>query len=171
MDSERQASIVMRNEKTARAIRQKYKKITSDQLPLHFFAVSSSDYIVQTVGVSPEDVFPLPVDTTGIPALRRHCYQIPAKSRLDALTHYREGILAELISSLYMWSSQYKVQRRSTLRKVVEKPLQVGRHPWTFAYHRLMKALQETGAIIGNCVTGIKLLLESCILEKSGALP
>ena len=102
MDSERQASIVMRNEKTARAIRQKYKKITSDQLPLHFFAVSSSDYIVQTVGVSPEDVFPLPVDTTGIPALRRHCYQIPAKSRLDALTHYREGILAELISSLYM---------------------------------------------------------------------
>lgn len=119
----------MRNGKTGRGMRQKYKKITSDQLPLPFFAVSSVHYNIQALGFSADDEFPLPVDTTGIPALRRHCYQFPAKSHLDALTHYREGILAELISSLYMWSSQYQVQRRSALRKVVAKPLKVGRQP------------------------------------------
>lgn len=116
----------MRNEKTCRGIRRKYKTITSDPLPLPFFAVSSVDYSAQAHGFTAEDEFPLPVDTTGIPALRRHCYQFPAKSRLDALTHYREGILTELISSLNMWSSQYKVQRRSALKKVVTKPSKVG---------------------------------------------
>lgn len=119
----------MRNEKTCRGIRRKYKKIASDQLPLPFFAVSSVDYNAQALGFMADDGFPLPVDTTGIPALRRHCYQFPAKSYLDALTHYREGILAELISSLYMWSSQYKVQRRSALKKVVVKPSKVDRQP------------------------------------------
>lgn len=115
----------MRNKKTCREIRRKYKSITSDQLPLPFFAVSSVDYNAQTLGFEADDDFPLPVETTGIPALRRHCYQFPAKAYLDALTHYREGILAELISSLNMWSSQYKVQRRSALKKVVTKPLKV----------------------------------------------
>ena len=141
----------MRNEKTCRGMRRKYKRITSDELPLPFFAVSSVHYNMQTLGFSADDEFPLPVDTTGIPALRRHCYQFPAKSHLDALAHYREGILAELISSLYMWSSQYKVQRRSALRRVVGKPLMVGRQPvdlclsWTHesfagdrSYHRQM---------------------------------
>ena len=117
----------MRNEKISRGISRKYKTLTSDQLPLPFFAVSSVDYNAQTRGFKAEHEFPLPVDTTGIPALRRHCYQFPAKANLDALTHYREGILAELISSLNMWSSQYKVQRRSTLKKVVTKPSNVGR--------------------------------------------
>ena len=116
----------MRNEKTGRCMRRKYKKITSDQLPLPFFAVSSADYNTHVLGFTTNHEFYLPVDTTGIPTLRRHCYLLAAKSKLDALTHYREGILAELISSLYIWSSQYKVQRRSALKKVVVKPLQVG---------------------------------------------
>ena len=102
MDSDRQALVIMRNEKTGRSIRRKYKTITSDQLSLPFFAVSSVDYNAQTRGFVPEDEFPLPVDTTSIPALHRHCYQFPAKAYLDALTHYRESILAELISSLNM---------------------------------------------------------------------
>ena len=82
----------MRNENTCRGIRRKYKTTTSDPQPFQFFAVSSVDYNAQAHGFMAEDEFPLPVDTTGIPALRRHCYQIPATSRLDALTHYREGI-------------------------------------------------------------------------------
>lgn len=132
----------MRNEKSGRCIRRKYKKITTDQQTLPSFAVSSSDYNTHVLGFeADDDGFLLPVDTTGIPALRRHCYQFPAKSHLDALTHYREGILAELISSMHMWSSQYKVQRRSALKKVVAKPLQVGRHLLTFAYRELNKGL------------------------------
>ena len=119
----------MRNEKTCREIRRKYKTITSDQLPLPFFAVSSLAYNAQTRGFEADDDFPLPVDTTGIPALRRYCHQFPAKAYLDALTHYRKGILPELISSLNMWSSQYKIQRRSTLKKVVTKPSKVGQQP------------------------------------------
>lgn len=129
LGSDRQAIIMMRNEKTGRGIRRKYKKMTSDQLPLPFFAVSSVHYNAQAVGFMADDEFPLPVDATGIPALRRYCYQFPAKGLLDALTHYREGILAELVSSLFMWSSQYKVQRRSALRTVVARPRQVGRQP------------------------------------------
>lgn len=126
MCSKRQALIIMRNENIRLGIRRKYKTITSDPLPLPFFAVSSLDYNAQASGFMADEEFPLPVDTTGIPALRRHCYQVPAKSRLDALTHYREGILTELISSLDLWSSQYKVQRRSELKKIVTKPSMVG---------------------------------------------
>lgn len=115
----------MRNEKSGRNIRRKYKKITLDQQSLPFFAVSGADYNTHVLGLAADDGFLLPVDTTGIPALRNYCYRIPAQSKLDALTHYREGTLAELINSLYIWSSQYKVQRRSALKKVVVRPLQV----------------------------------------------
>lgn len=116
----------MRNEKSCRNIRRKYKKITLDQQPLPFFAVSSVGYITHVLESVANDDFLLPVDTTGIPALRNYCYRLPAQSKLDALTHYREGTLVELINSLYIWSSQYKVQRRSALKKVVVRPLQVG---------------------------------------------
>ena len=141
MDSDRQALIIMRNKKSGRNIRRKYKKITLDQLPLPFFAVSSADYNTHVLGFAADDGFLLPVNTTGIPALRNHCYGLPAQSKLDALTHYRDGILAELINSLYIWSSQYKVQRRSALKKVVSRPLQVGRLRLIFAFHELKEAL------------------------------
>ena len=114
MDSDRQALVIMRNEKTGRSMRRKYKRITSDQPPLPFFAVSSADYNTHVLGFTADGEFCLCVDTTGIPALRRYCYQFAAKSKLDALTHYREGILAELISSLYIWSSQYPINAEPT---------------------------------------------------------
>lgn len=106
-------------------MRRKYKTMTSDPLPLAVFTVSSVDYNVQKSGYDEYRDFPLTVQTSGIPELRHYCIQFPAKSRLDALVHYRDGVLAELISSLYIWSSQYKVQRRSALKKIVAKPLQV----------------------------------------------
>lgn len=154
---------------TGRCMRRKYKNIASDQLPLPVFAVSSVDYNAHALGFVADDEFPLPVDTTGIPALRRHCYQFPAKSYLDALIHYREGILAELISSLYMWSSQYKIQRRSALKKVVAKPLKVNRPSVDLCFTGLIKALQEAEAITEKWINEIKLLSGKHILEKSSA--
>ena len=121
----RQALVSMRSEKTTRAIARKYKNITSDPHPLSVFAVSSVDYNIQKQGYKARDDIPLSIEVSGICELRRHISQFPAKSRLEALNHHREGTLKELICSMDMWSSQFKVQRRSELRRIAAKPLNV----------------------------------------------
>lgn len=161
------ALVLMRNEKTRRNMRRKYQRMTS--VPLPVFAVSSVSYQTQKAGYEAEDEWPLSVSVTGIPDLRYYCYQFPAKSRLNALIHYREGIVLELVSSMSMWSSQYKVQRRSELKKVVAKPLRVS----TQYFLRYVEDIslkgtpgKEAEEKIVRYIKDIKLALQDCVLEK-----
>ena len=118
----------MRNEKVTTIMRQKYKVLTQDQVPLFVFAVSSSDYMKHLEGYDLSEEVPVPIRTTGIPHVRFSLSKLPARSRIDALKHHCYGTVEDLVGSLHNWSQQSTVQRQAELQKLVAKPGAVRSH-------------------------------------------
>lgn len=118
----------MRNQKVTTIMRQKYRNLTQDRVPLLIFAVSNSDYIKHMEGCDLFEEIPVSVASTGIPHVRYQLSKLPARSRLDALRHYCHGTVEDLVGSLHNWSQQSTIQRRVELQALVAKPHAVRVH-------------------------------------------
>lgn len=116
--------VVMRSQKVTRAMRKKYKALTSDLHTLNVICVSNHDYGTHKEGYDDEDI-PLSLPTTGIPNLRSFLPKYPAAIKRDVLRQYFKGTVPELINSMEMWSMRSANHRRLELREVVEKPCKV----------------------------------------------
>ena len=107
-------------------MRQKYKILTQDNIPLIVLTVSNSDYIKHVEGYELSNEIPISIQATGIPYVRYRLSQLPAGSRLDALKHYYHGTVQDLVGSLRNWAHQSTIERRLELQELVMKPRTVG---------------------------------------------
>ena len=71
------------------------------------------------------EFLPLPIETTGIPALRSELLALPAPDKLSVLQLYWKGSLMGMIASMKNYSRQSANQRQEELKTVVKKSYQV----------------------------------------------
>ena len=71
------------------------------------------------------DFLPLPIETTGIPALRSELLALLASGKLSVLQHHWKGSLMGTIASMKNYSSQSAIQRQAELKDVVQKSFEV----------------------------------------------
>ena len=114
----------MRNHKVALGLRRKYERITPEARNLRIHCVSNSHYEHHVIGYN-RDMLPLPIETTGIPALRTELLALPAFGKLLALQHHWKGSLMGTITSMQNYSSQSVNQRQEELKTVVQKSYEV----------------------------------------------
>ena len=113
-----EALVLMRNKKIIRVMRKRYRELTKDPLPLHIHCVSNSHYALHKAGYD-EELFPMTIQSTGIPALRELALSVPAFEKLNVLRHHCEYTLPSLINSMDLWTHQSATKRRVHLRQVI----------------------------------------------------
>ena len=93
----------MRNRKVTFDLRREYQGVTPEARNLQIHCVSNFHYEHHVMGYS-RDFLPLPIETTGIPALRSELLALPAAGKLSVLQHYWKGSLIGTIASMENYS-------------------------------------------------------------------
>lgn len=114
----------MRNQKVRPDISKKYKNLAPEGHKLRIVCVSSSQYEMHVEGYD-KDALPIPLETTGIPGLRRELSELPAQAKLDARSHHLNSGLRNTICSLANYSTQPAMHRQKDLKKLVGKSFEV----------------------------------------------
>ena len=117
----------MRNNKVRRAFLAKHHDHTEGPNAFEIIFVSNTWYRAHLSECDEDESIPGSVEASGIPGLRQEIARLPAQRRFDRLETFCEGWLWSSINSLDMWARSSAIERRQELRKVVEKPNDVGR--------------------------------------------
>ena len=118
------ALVRMRNRKVTIDLCRDYEDVTPEVRNLHIHCVSNFHYEHHLMGYN-RDSLPLPVETTGIPALRAVLLALPAPGRLLVLQHYWKGGLMGAIASMENYSCQSVNERHKELKIVVRESYKV----------------------------------------------
>ncbi len=118
------ALVRMRNHKVIIALRRKYQDVTPEARNLRINCVSNLHYEHHVIGYN-RDFLPLPIETTGVPALRSELLALPAPGKLSVLQHHLKGSLMGTIASMKSYSSQFVNHRQEELKIVVQKSYEV----------------------------------------------
>ena len=114
----------MRNRKVTIDLCSDYQGVTPEARNLQIHCVSSFHYEHHLIGYN-RDFLPLPIETTGIPALRAELLALPAPGKLSVLQHYWKGSLMGAIASMENYSCQSANERQKELKIVVRKSYKV----------------------------------------------
>ena len=114
----------MRNRKVTLDLYREYQGVTSEARDLRIHCVSNLHYEHHMIGYN-RDFLPLPLETTGIPALRSELLALPAPGKLSVLQHHWKGSLMGTIASMKNYSCQSANQRQEELKIVVKKSYEV----------------------------------------------
>ena len=118
------ALVRMRNRKVTLEMHRKYHSVTPEARNLRINCVSNLHYEHHLIGYN-RDFVPLPIETTGIPALRLELLALPAPGKLAVLQHHWKGNLVGTIASMKNYSRQSANQRQEELKIVVKKSYKV----------------------------------------------
>ena len=125
MTSRKQDALVrMRNRRVTLELHSKYQSVTPEARNLRINCVSNRHYEHHLVGYN-RDFLPLPIETTGIPALRSELLELPAPGKLAVLQRHWKGNLIGTITSIKNYSRQCANQRQEELKIVVKKSYKV----------------------------------------------
>ena len=116
----------MRNHKVTLELHRKYQGLTPEARNLRIYCVSNLHYEHHVIGYN-RDFLPLPIETTGIPALRTELLALPAPGKLSVLQHHWKGNLIGTITSMKNYSRQTIIQRQEELKTVVQKSYEVNK--------------------------------------------
>ena len=143
MTSRKQDALVrMRNCKVTLALRRKYQGVTPEACNLRINCVSNLHYEHHVNGYN-RDFLPLPIETTGIPALRTELLALPAPGKLSALQHHWNGRLMGTIASMNNYSCQTVNQRQEKLKLVVQQSYEVREISILYLTHQLTRWPQD----------------------------
>ena len=126
----------MRNRKVTLELKRKYQGITPEARNLRIYCVSNLHYEHHVIGYN-RDWLPLPIETTGIPALRTELLALPAPDKLSVLQHHWKGNLVGTITSMNNYSHQTVHQRQEELKIVVQKSYEVRKFSISCLMHQL----------------------------------
>ena len=139
MTSRKQDALVrMRNRKVTLELVRKYQGITPEARNLRIHCVSNLHYEYHVIGYN-RDLLPLPIETTGIPALRTELLALPAPGKLSVLQHHWKGSLMGTITSMKNYSRQTVTQRQEELKIVVQKSYEVRKISNSHPTHQLTR--------------------------------
>ena len=124
MPRKQDALVRMRNHKVTLELRRKYEGVTPEARNLRINCVSNLHYEHHMNGYN-RDFLPVPIETTGIPALRTELLTLPAPGKLSVLQHHWKGNRMGTITSMRNYSSQSANQRQEELKTVVQKSYEV----------------------------------------------
>ena len=114
----------MRNSKVTLELRRQYQGVTPEAPNLRINCVSNLHYERHVIGYN-RDFLPLPIETTGIPALRTELLALPAPGKLSVLQYHWKGSLMGTIASMNNYSRQTVNQRQEELKIVVQQSYEV----------------------------------------------
>ena len=114
----------MRNRKVTIDLCRDYQGITPEARNLQIHCVSNFHYEYHVTGYN-RDFLPLPIETTGIPALRSELLALPATGKLSVLQYHWKGGLMGTIASMENYSRQSANERQKELKIVVKKSYEV----------------------------------------------
>ncbi len=114
----------MRNRKVILELRRKYRDVSPEARKLQIHCVSNFHYEHHVNGYN-KDFLPLPIETTGIPALRTDLLALSAHGKLSVLQYHWKGSLMNTIASMRNYGSQSANQREEELKIVVQKSYEV----------------------------------------------
>ena len=132
----------MRNRKVTLELQRKYQGITPKARNLRIYCVSNLHYEHHVIGYN-RDFLPLPIETTGIPALRTELLALPASDKLSVLQHHWKGNLVGTITSMNNYSRQTVNQRQEELKIVVQKSYEVREISSLCLMHQLTRWPQD----------------------------
>lgn len=126
----------MRNRKVTIDLCRDYQRVTPEARNLQIHCVSNFHYEHHLIGYN-RDFLPLPVETTGIPALRSELLALPAPGKLSVLQHHWKGSLMGTIASMENYSCQSANERQKELKVVVRKSYKVRTMSNEYITHQL----------------------------------
>lgn len=132
----------MRNQKVTLELKRKYRGLTPKASNLRIYCVSNLHYEHHVNGYN-RDFLPLPIETTGILALRTELLALPAPDKLSGLQHHWKGNLVGTIASMKNYSRQTVNQRQEELKTVVQKSYEVGKISNLSLTHQLTRWPQD----------------------------
>ena len=143
MTSRKQDALVrMRNRKVTLELRRKYQGVTPEARNLRINCVSNLHYEHHVIGYN-RDFLPLPLETTGIPALRTELLTLPAPGKLSVLQRHWKRSLMGTIASMKNYSRQTVNQRQEELKIVVQKSYEVRKMSNPYLTHQLTRWPQD----------------------------
>ena len=108
-------------EKQVKGKLQKLYKGRAPDLPIHF--VSNAEYQKHLRGYDAKKPPSLDIEATGIPALRRTLYAIPARGKANTLARTSKTLLPSIFGSIIGVLTKSKLERKNDVSKLIEDVL------------------------------------------------
>lgn len=112
----------MRNRSVVNRLSQQYRELTGDPHPLGVFVVGNEAYKTYQAGYFVNEKPSMTIEETGIPALRKKIYLLPAEGKLNNVLHIARTQLPSLINSFELYCSKTHMARKSEIEKIVHWP-------------------------------------------------
>ncbi|KAI6854445.1 hypothetical protein KC338_g4903 [Hortaea werneckii] len=120
----REENIAIRNRRNIDAIQAGFRKAVNDpDANVPVFCVSNTIYQQHMKGFDNDNPPDLTVEATGIPDLRKHLFEIPAKRKHRALQKLGQRTLPRVLLALEMQCCKTRLERKQDIECKVVKPL------------------------------------------------
>ncbi|KXT12589.1 hypothetical protein AC579_379 [Pseudocercospora musae] len=110
-----------RNEFITRELQRQCQTYLPKESPLKVFCVSNAHYEARKRGER-EKKFTLPIEATGIPALRAHALRTAAPATFKRFTHFIDHEFAVFLGGLALWTGKSVGRGRAALVGVINQP-------------------------------------------------